>query len=297
MIVDRDKAARELIAFYHEAGVDAVIGEDPIDRLAEDRAPALEGSDHVPPRRLRPSQRVSVPRRSQRPPSGRTRVEPPQAPAAPDAAVMAAREAARSAASLDDLRAILDRFEGCALRATATQLVFADGNPQARLMFVGEAPGRDEDIEGLPFVGRSGKLLDRMLAAIGLDRKERLHRQYRAVAAARQPHADAAGDRDLPAVHAAPDRAGRSRRAGLPRQSFDADAARNQGRHHQDARPLVPTTRPARARSARCRRFIRPSCCAIRSASGLPGAISWRSRRRWRQPRPRRDLDRLQISP
>ena len=56
------------------------------------------------------------------------------------------------------------------LRATATRLVFADGNPQARVMFVGEAPGRDEDIEGLPFVGRSGKLLDRMMAAIGLNR-------------------------------------------------------------------------------------------------------------------------------
>ena len=84
--------------------------------------------------------------------------------------MMAAREAARTAASLDELRAILDRFEGCALRTTATQLVFADGNPQARVMFVGEAPGRDEDLAGLPFVGRSGKLLDRMLAAIGLDR-------------------------------------------------------------------------------------------------------------------------------
>lgn len=83
---------------------------------------------------------------------------------------MAAREAAKSAATLDELRAILDRFEGCGLKATATQLVFADGNPAARLMLVGEAPGRDEDIEGRPFVGRSGKLLDRMLAAIGLDR-------------------------------------------------------------------------------------------------------------------------------
>jgi DNA polymerase len=83
---------------------------------------------------------------------------------------MAAREAAKTAQSLDELRAMLERFEGCALKATATQLVFADGNPDARVMFVGEAPGRDEDIEGLPFVGRSGKLLDRMLAAIGLDR-------------------------------------------------------------------------------------------------------------------------------
>jgi DNA polymerase len=172
MIVDRDKAARELIAFYHEAGVDAVIGEDPIDRLAEDRAPAPEGLDGHPPR---PAASVATAERapaSHRATStGHPRVEPPPAPAAPDAAVMAARQAARSAASLDELRAILDRFEGCALRATATQLVFADGNPQARLMFVGEAPGRDEDIEGLPFVGRSGKLLDRMLATIGLDRK------------------------------------------------------------------------------------------------------------------------------
>jgi len=83
---------------------------------------------------------------------------------------MAAREAARNAVSMEELRAILERFDGCALKATATQLVFADGNPKARVMFVGEAPGRDEDIEGLPFVGRSGKLLDRMLTAIGLDR-------------------------------------------------------------------------------------------------------------------------------
>jgi DNA polymerase len=65
---------------------------------------------------------------------------------------------------------LLRGFDGCALKQTATQLVFADGTPGARVMFVGEAPGRDEDIEGLPFVGRSGKLLDRMLAAIGLDR-------------------------------------------------------------------------------------------------------------------------------
>jgi DNA polymerase len=92
-------------------------------------------------------------------------------PPPPDAAVMAARESARSAASLDELRAMLARFDGCALKATAKQLVFSDGNPKSRLMFVGEAPGREEDIEGLPFVGPSGKLLDLMLAAIGLDRQ------------------------------------------------------------------------------------------------------------------------------
>jgi uracil-DNA glycosylase family 4 len=83
---------------------------------------------------------------------------------------MAAREAARSAASLVELREILSKFEGCALRTTAKQLVFADGNPQGRVMFVGEAPGREEDLEGLPFVGRSGKLLDLMMEAISLNR-------------------------------------------------------------------------------------------------------------------------------
>jgi DNA polymerase len=82
----------------------------------------------------------------------------------------AARDAARAALSLEALRGAMDIFEGCALKTTATRLVFADGNPQARIMVVGEVPGRDEDIEGQPFVGPAGKLLDRMLAAIGLDR-------------------------------------------------------------------------------------------------------------------------------
>ena len=93
-----------------------------------------------------------------------------KAPLAPDAAVMAAREAAREASSLDELRAILDGFDGCALKVTASRLVFADGVPTAKLMLVGEAPGAEEDRQGKPFVGRAGQLLDRMLAAIGLDR-------------------------------------------------------------------------------------------------------------------------------
>jgi len=88
----------------------------------------------------------------------------------PEAVIQSARDAARVAPSLEELRKLLETFDGCALKSTATRLVFADGNPQARIMFVGEAPGREEDIEGLPFVGRSGKLLDRMIAAIGLDR-------------------------------------------------------------------------------------------------------------------------------
>jgi uracil-DNA glycosylase family 4 len=149
-----ESSARDLLDFYIEAGADALVGEKPVDRFA--------AGDVVLPARA-PNPATARAKSAAGTPS-------PVAPPAPDEAAMAARDIAKRAATLDELRAVLDRFEGCALKATATQLVFADGNPQARLMFVGEAPGRDEDIEGLPFVGRSGKLLDRMLAAIGLDR-------------------------------------------------------------------------------------------------------------------------------
>lgn len=89
----------------------------------------------------------------------------------PDAEVVAAaRAAAAAATSLEALRDALDRFEGCNLKRTATRLCFADGTPGARVMLIGEAPGREEDEQGRPFVGRAGRLLDRMLAAIGLDR-------------------------------------------------------------------------------------------------------------------------------
>jgi len=172
MPTDRNRAARELLAFYRDAGVDAAIGETPVDRLSQqdplqEPTPA-DKAVHAP---RMPARSPVPPQRSGHPAVVIGRPAPPgQMPVAPEAAVMAAREAARSAPSLEELRVILERFEGCALRTTATQLVFADGNPRARVMFVGEAPGRDEDIEGLPFVGRSGKLLDRMLTAIGLDR-------------------------------------------------------------------------------------------------------------------------------
>jgi DNA polymerase len=84
--------------------------------------------------------------------------------------IAAARDAAKSAPTLELLKIAVERFEGCALRATAKTTVFSDGNPNARIMFVGEAPGRDEDDQGIPFVARSGKLLDLMMNSVGLDR-------------------------------------------------------------------------------------------------------------------------------
>ena len=73
--------------------------------------------------------------------------------------------------TLGALRQLMARFDGCALKKTASNLVFADGNPEAKIMIIGEAPGSDEDRMGLPFVGAAGQLLDKMLAAIGFDRQ------------------------------------------------------------------------------------------------------------------------------
>jgi uracil-DNA glycosylase family 4 len=84
----------------------------------------------------------------------------------------AARALAASCGTLEELKRALEAFEGCELKRSATNTVFADGNPESRIMFVGEAPGRDEDREGRPFVGRAGQLLDKMLDALGLDRSK-----------------------------------------------------------------------------------------------------------------------------
>ena len=90
---------------------------------------------------------------------------------------------------------------GCALRKTATNTVFGEGPAGARLMIVGEAPGADEDRQGRPFVGPSGRLLERMLAAIGLPREDVYIAQHRLLAPAGQPHALGGGGRGVPPVH------------------------------------------------------------------------------------------------
>jgi len=95
---------------------------------------------------------------------------PRPAPLGTPEAAATARALARAANTLEELKAAIAAFEGLSLKATATQIVFADGNPEARLMLIGEAPGAEEDRRGLPFVGAAGQLLDRMLAAIGRDR-------------------------------------------------------------------------------------------------------------------------------
>lgn len=150
----------QMLEFLLAAGVDIAIGDEPVNRLIPPTLPSAP-----PPGREAETSAIASP--------GEARPAQPArpAPAAPDDAAMAARALAKSAPDLQTLERLLGEFDGCALKSTASRLVFADGMPGARVMIVGEAPGRDEDEIGRPFVGRAGQLLDKMLGAIGLDRK------------------------------------------------------------------------------------------------------------------------------
>ncbi len=144
-------AARALLAFWRAAGVDMDAAEA-IYAAAKPKAaspPGVAKPDPGPAKAVR---------------RGRAR-------AAPASAVDTARALAAAAQSLAELRAAVENFEGCALKSTARNTVFADGVEEAPVLIIGEAPGKDEDQAGKPFVGRSGQLLDRMLAQIGLSRK------------------------------------------------------------------------------------------------------------------------------
>ena len=150
----------EILEWYADAGVTLLLEEAPVDRFAESKADSQAATALKKPS-LQSDQTLT-----------KDRAAPTKPAVVPDAnAANSAKELAASAGSLEELRAAIEAFEGCNLKRTAKTTVFADGNSSARVMFVGEAPGRDEDLQGLPFVGRAGQLLDRMLSAIGLDRQ------------------------------------------------------------------------------------------------------------------------------
>ncbi len=147
------EAAAEALRWLAEMGADEIIGETPVDRFAAP-SPAAPAA----------SQGRALPRGPAPAPA------PPPAPTPRTASSFTSSADLSRLETLADIEAALEGFDACPLKKTATRLCFADGNPKARIMLVGEAPGRDEDEQGKPFVGRSGQLLDRMLAAIGLDR-------------------------------------------------------------------------------------------------------------------------------
>lgn len=171
-----------LLDWYRAMGVNDVVDDAPIDWTA--RGDAAPGANFSLPHKDEANAHSAgladtvgdagrpnaAPLRARTAPSSAPTGDrrPTRKPAAPDAAEQAAREVAGAAESLDALREALSRFDGCGLKKTAKNLCFFRGSPTARLMIIGEAPGRDEDLAGQPFVGRAGQMLDKMLCAIGL---------------------------------------------------------------------------------------------------------------------------------
>jgi uracil-DNA glycosylase family 4 len=149
----------ELLEFYVNSGADEAIGEEALDRFSTPETqtvlamPAAMASLSIP--------------------SAAPMTE--AVPAGTIEALEDARTLAAEAKTIDELQAALDSFKGLAIKRSATNMVFADGNRDARVMLVGEAPGADEDRMGKPFVGVSGQLLDRMLGSIGLSRDTNIY--------------------------------------------------------------------------------------------------------------------------
>ena len=161
-----------------EAGADEAVSETPVNRFAQvtpntplpsaSRTPPIKSGVGSSPSRGegRDKERVAAPTIAP------TKISSSAQTVSLSTAPGAARALAQSCTTLTELKTAVMNFEGCELKRSATNTVFADGDPSGRIMLIGEAPGRDEDLQGLPFVGRAGKLLDRMLAEIGLDRRK-----------------------------------------------------------------------------------------------------------------------------
>jgi uracil-DNA glycosylase len=175
----------QLLSFYKESGVDSHCLEEPRNRFEEpavssqavsSQAFAPQASPFFEAPILSQNSSLKTPHKTLKgydtPPSPSTLAPRLATPLHAQDAPILAHARATQARTLAELRDEMERFEGCSLKLTAKNLVFADGNPEAKIMLIGEAPGADEDRQGLPFVGRSGQLLDKMLHAIGLDRSQ-----------------------------------------------------------------------------------------------------------------------------
>lgn len=169
-----NKQLEALLEFYAANGVDCALDEMPHDRFADtqktanERAKTTAGST---PKTLFQAPPQKANNKSSE--GGQPIIAPKARQAVPESVALEdARKAAQQADTLEALRAALEAFDGCTLKRTAKSLVFGAGNPNARILFIGEAPGREEDINGIPFAGQAGELLNKMLASIGLNRDE-----------------------------------------------------------------------------------------------------------------------------
>jgi uracil-DNA glycosylase len=167
---------RDDLVWQVEAGIDECIGDAPIDRFAESTAKlaerALNKTQNTPqPKELGATAQTQGRSRTPEAIAARQMPTPPRNQnSASERAIQTAVAAARTANTIEELRTAVEAFDDCALKKTAMNTVFSDGNPQAKIMFIGEAPGPEEDRKGLPFIGPSGQFLDHMLASIDLDR-------------------------------------------------------------------------------------------------------------------------------
>jgi DNA polymerase len=153
-----DQSPDQLLRWYLDAGVDEAIGDTPMDRFALSARPSAAPTAQPAPAPQPAAVHAATPHLI------------PAHPAGSHAASGTAAHIAAECKTLEELRRAMEGFDALPLKRTARSTVFADGNSEAEIMVIGEAPGQQEDRQGLPFVGRSGKLLDRMLASIGLDR-------------------------------------------------------------------------------------------------------------------------------
>ncbi|MCY3878698.1 MAG: uracil-DNA glycosylase [Rhodobacteraceae bacterium] len=162
--------ARQLVEWCLETGAEEPIGDTPVNRFIPSPRPAAAAitADMRKPVSGGYSQPIEAAPGGVR--SAGTLVTAEEVKSKLDEAVAAAEELAKSADSLEALRCALQAYPHCGLKEKARNLVFSDGNPGARVMIVGEAPGAEEDRTGRPFVGQAGQLLDKMFAEIGLDR-------------------------------------------------------------------------------------------------------------------------------
>ena len=172
MIQAKDLQPQELstlLHFYADSGVEWLLEDAPIDRVAEFAAQKV-AREQIRASQPAPQQRAD----RQQPARAAAAAQPLNPPpvAMPNVdAVAAAQRAAESASSLAELKAVIETFDSCNLKNGARSTVFASGDPAARIMVIGPMPNADDDRDGLPFSGRTGQLLDRMLAAIGLSQE------------------------------------------------------------------------------------------------------------------------------
>jgi hypothetical protein len=176
------QACVEVLKWYQDHGVDAVIGDVPVDRF---NMPVIK------PQAVMDNPQVDL------------KADVKDVPLGASDAKLQAIELAKTASTLDELKAAIQDFDGIGLKKTATNLVFADGNPSAKVMVIGEAPERDEDIQGKPFMGANGQLLDKIFGSIGLsrdaDKIEDL--EHCELASTGQPHPQPRRDRGEPSFH------------------------------------------------------------------------------------------------